>query len=68
MASLIAIMQPYLFPYYGYFQLIDAVDKFVIYDDVNYIKKGWVNRNKIIINGNEYLFTMPLSGAVDDAY
>ncbi len=43
MSNTIAIMQPYLFPYIGYFQLINAVDKFVIYDD--YIKKGRVNRN-----------------------
>ncbi|MFA0676958.1 WbqC family protein, partial [Vibrio sp. 10N.222.51.A6] len=38
-------MQPYFFPYFGYFELIKSVDKFIIYDDVNYIKKGWVNRN-----------------------
>ncbi|MDG6881127.1 WbqC-like protein family [Phocoenobacter uteri] len=43
----IAIMQPYFFPYIGYFQLISAVDKFVIYDDVNYIKGGYINRNSI---------------------
>lgn len=46
----IAIMQPYFFPYLGYFQLIIAVDKFIFYDDVNFIKKGWVNRNRIITN------------------
>jgi len=44
----VAVMQPYLFPYIGYFQLINSVDKFVIYDDVNYIKNGYVNRNNII--------------------
>lgn len=43
----LAIMQPYFFPYIGYFQLINSVDTFVIYDDVNYIKGGWINRNKI---------------------
>lgn len=59
----IAIMQPYLFPYIGYFQLINAVDKFVIYDDVNYIKQGWINRNKILFNGKEYLFTLNIKGA-----
>jgi hypothetical protein len=59
----LAIMQPYLFPYIGYFQLIKAVDKFIIFDDVNYIKKGWINRNKILINGKEYLFTIPLEKA-----
>lgn len=57
----IAIMQPYFFPYIGYFQLINAVNKFVIYDDVNYIKSGWINRNKILINGKPSLFTLPLS-------
>lgn len=56
----LAIMQPYLFPYIGYFQLIKAVDKFIIFDDVNYIKKGWINRNKILINGKEFMFTIPL--------
>src|SRR4051794_27590130 len=56
----LAIMQPYLFPYIGYFQLISAVDRFVIYDDVNFIKQGWINRNKILIGGKEYLFTVRL--------
>lgn len=50
-------MQPYLFPYIGYFQLIKAVDSFVIYDDVQYIKGGWINRNRIQINNKDYLFT-----------
>jgi hypothetical protein len=59
----IAIMQPYLFPYIGYFQLIDAVDKFVIFDDVNYITKGWINRNRILLNGKDFLFTISLKGA-----
>lgn len=59
----LAIMQPYIFPYIGYFQLIKAVDKFVIYDDVNFIKQGWINRNRILINGKEHLFTVPLEGA-----
>jgi hypothetical protein len=53
-------MQPYLFPYLGYFQLISAVDKFIIYDDVTFIKQGWVNRNYILLNGTKYLFTVPL--------
>lgn len=59
----IAIMQPYLFPYLGYFQLIAAVDKFIILDDVNYKKKGWINRNNILLDGNPYTFTMPISSA-----
>jgi hypothetical protein len=59
----LAIMQPYLFPYIGYYQLINAVDKFVIYDDVNFIKQGWINRNKVLISGKEFLFTLPLKDA-----
>ena len=59
----IAIMQPYLFPYIGYFHLINASDLFVFYDDVNYIKRGWINRNRILINGEENFFTVPLSNA-----
>jgi hypothetical protein len=56
----IAIMQPYVFPYLGYFQLINTVDVFVFYDDVNYIKQGWINRNNILVNGQPLLFTIPL--------
>lgn len=56
----IAIMQPYLFPYIGYFQLINAVDLFVVYDDVQYINRGWINRNQILNNGKPHLFTMSL--------
>jgi hypothetical protein len=55
----IAIMQPYLFPYIGYFQLVAAADLFVLYDDVNYIKKGWINRNRILLQGAEHVFTLP---------
>jgi len=56
----IAIMQPYFLLYIGYFQLIGAVDKFVILDDVNFIVRGWINRNRIIINNQEYLFSIPV--------
>ena len=56
----IAIMQPYFFPYIGYWQLIHAVDRFVIYDDVNYIKNGWINRNRLLINGRPTYITAPL--------
>jgi hypothetical protein len=59
----IGIMQPYIFPYIGYFQLINAVDKFVIYDDVNFINKGWINRNRILNNGKDSLFSIPLKEA-----
>lgn len=56
-------MQPYFLPYIGYYQLINAVDIFVYYDDVNFIKQSWINRNKILLNGSEYLFTLELKGA-----
>ena len=59
----VACMQPYFLPYIGYWQLINAVDKFVILDDVQYITKGWVNRNKIIVNGKENWITIPLKNA-----
>jgi len=59
----IAVMQPYLFPYIGYWQLIDAVDIFVIYDDVHFIKQGYVNRNNILQNQKSHLFTLELIGA-----
>jgi len=55
----LAIMQPYLFPHISYFHLLDSVDTFVFYDDVNFINSGWVNRNKIIVNQNTHLFTVP---------
>lgn len=56
----LGIMQPYFFPYLGYFQLINLVDKFVIYDDVNFIKGGWINRNYILLNNKRFLITVPL--------
>ena len=56
----IAIMQPYLFPYLGYFQLMDASDQFLLLDDVNYIKRGWVNRNNILLQEKPFRFTLPL--------
>ena len=56
----ISIMQPYIFPYIGYFQLINSVDKFIVYDDVNYIKQSWINRNSILVNGKAFKFSVPL--------
>jgi len=56
----IAIMQPYFAPYLGYFQLIKEVDTFIFYDDVNFIKRGWIHRNYININGQLKMFTIPL--------
>ncbi len=59
----IGIMQPYFFPYIGYWQLLNAVDKYVIYDDVNYIKGGWINRNRILMNGEAKYFNVQLKDA-----
>ena len=58
----VAIMQPYLLPYIGYFQLIRAVDVFVVYDDVAYRKGGWINRNYMLSNEGRQLFTLPVVG------
>jgi len=46
----LGIMQPYFVTYIGYWQLMNLVDKYVIYDDVNFIKRGWINRNRILVN------------------
>lgn len=59
----VAVMQPYFLPYLGYFQLLHACDRFVVLDDVTFIKQGWINRNRILLHGREHLITMPLSGA-----
>jgi len=59
----IAIMQPYFFPYIGYWQLISLSKIFVLYNDVNYIKKGWINRNYVLINGDKCLFNIPVINA-----
>lgn len=64
----IAVMQPYIFPYIGYIQLMAAVDRFVFLDDVTYINKGWINRNRILVNGKEHLFTIPLTGASQNKF
>lgn len=59
----LAIMQPYFMPYIGYWQLMAAVDKYVVFDDVNFIKRGWINRNNILVNGQPYLFSIALKEA-----
>ncbi|MDR2191638.1 MAG: WbqC family protein [Endomicrobium sp.] len=56
----LAIMQPYFFPYICYWQAIAAVDKYVVYDDVNYIKGGWVNRNRILVGNSAKFVTLAL--------
>jgi len=54
----LAIMQPYFFPYIGYFQLINAVDTFVVYDNIEFTKKGWFNRNRLLLNNKVEYFTI----------
>ena len=56
----VAIMQPYFLPYIGYYQLIAAADIFVVYDNIKYTKKGWINRNRMLLNGADATFSLPL--------
>ncbi len=53
-------MQPYFFPYIGYFQLIASVDTFIVYDNIKFTKKGWINRNRMLVNGSDSMFSLPL--------
>ena len=57
----LAIMQPYFMPYLGYWQLMNAVDQYVVYDDVNFINRGWIHRNRILMNGCAHDIHIPLS-------
>lgn len=59
----IAVMQPYFFPYMGYIELMSKVDVFVVFDDVQYIRRGWINRNRILINNEWIYFTIPVNKA-----
>ena len=59
----LGIMQPYFFPYIGYWQLMNAVDRYVIYDDVNFIKGGWITRNRILMGSEVKYFNLPMQGA-----
>jgi hypothetical protein len=61
----VAIMQPYFFPYLGYFQLMAAVDVFILHDRVKYVKKGWINRNRILQNGRDAVISLPLRHGSD---
>ena len=61
----VAIMQPYFLPYIGYFQLIAACDAFIVYDNIKYTKKGWINRNRMLSNGSDVMFSLPLRHGAD---
>lgn len=63
----LAIMQPYLFPYLGYFQLLNAVDRFVLLDDAAHIRRGWVNRNALAGRDARQPFVFPVAYAPRDA-
>lgn len=53
-------MQPYFFPYIGYWQLLSAVDRFVVYDNIQFTKKSWIRRNRILLNGTDKYITLPI--------
>jgi WbqC-like protein family len=57
----VAVMQPYFFPYLGYFQLVAHVDVFVVYDDTQYVKQSWINRNRILEHGAATYLTLPVA-------
>lgn len=61
----LGIMQPYFFPYIGYFQLMKAVDKYIVYDNIQYTKKGWINRNRILVNGKDAYISISLRNDSD---
>ena len=61
----LAIMQPYFLPYIGYFQLLASVDQFIVYDNIKYTKKGWINRNRMLLNGADAMFSLPLKKGSD---
>lgn len=53
-------MQPYFLPYLGYWQLLHSVDEFIVYDNIEFTKKGWFNRNRILDGDRDRLFTIPI--------
>jgi hypothetical protein len=60
----VAVMQPYFFPYIGYFQLLASVDVFILFDNIQYTRKGWINRNRLLLrNGQDKMFSLPLKSA-----
>lgn len=63
----IAVMQPYFLPYLGYFQLMAEVDRFIVFDDVQFIQRGWIHRNRILVAGRDHLFTLPVKAARQQA-
>ena len=64
----LGIMQLYFLPYIGYFQLLASVDQFIVYDNIKYTKKGWINRNRLLMNGKDVIFSLPLKKGSDSLY
>ena len=64
----LGVMQPYFMPYIGYFQLIESVDLFIVYDNIKYTKKGWINRNRMLLNGKVDMFSLPLKKGSDSLH
>lgn len=56
----LGIMQPYFLPYIGYWQLLNAVDKYIIYDNIEFTKSSWIRRNRILLNGKDKMFSIPI--------
>ncbi len=65
MATKTGIMQPYFLPYMGYWQLISCVDQFVVYDNIQFTKKGWISRNRFLLNGKDEMFSLSLKADSD---
>jgi hypothetical protein len=61
----LGIMQPYFLPYIGYFHLLASVDQFIVYDNIKYTKKGWISRNRMLLNGTDAMFSLPLKKGSD---
>lgn len=61
-------MQPYFLPYIGYFQLLASVDQFIVYDNIKYTKKGWINRNRMLLNGTDVMFSLSLKKGSDSLH
>ena len=61
----LGIMQPYFLPYIGYFQLLASVDQFIVYDNIKYTKKGWISRNRMLLNGTDAMFSLALKKGSD---
>ena len=58
-------MQPYFLPYVGYFQLIASVNLYILYDNIKYTRKSWINRNRLLLNGTDAMFSLPLKKGSD---